>query len=269
MDGLVDVDNENPLVGVQSEMNLGWQQQQQTQLLVDNADAAEKEEDEDEAGGVAATEGGEREFGTDQRGDLEGEKEGQGFFQAVVELHQRRAEGASYQMDRVGESIDDEVPPGEDQVLVNGSHHDPETGCCYDDNAEEHTRNETEEIEEDLDTDDYTFVEVSVYEIQEVAMPVHEAHVAEVEVGDEGGIESVTPSECVAVLREVAERHSPSRDDESLNEDLQEEEDKKGVDKEGIALEASLPVPLNNGTGGRRKRGRGQSRNRRRNRNRR
>lgn len=129
-----------------------------------------------------------------------------------------------------------------------------------DDSIEERTEYETEAIEEDLDTDEYTFVEISVYEVQEVSEQVKKCEIEEVIDLDK------TALECVAVLTEVNNesdvKESVSKDDVQSNE-IEDSDVVECLDESISINNSATALPLNNGSA-KRKRGRGHSQTRRR-----
>lgn len=184
-----------------------------------------------------------------------------GFYQAVVAVHPTRMLHAVYVGDegkavgKTGNSQANEV------VLANGTQHDgrEEMLSSDDDMVDQEEDDDGDDEEEDPETDEYTFVEISVYEVLEVSEKVHKCEIIVEEEMREN-------SDCVAVITGVPEK--------SLIGD-QNEEEPKGLaieSKEGDQIKAFLPpMSLTNGnvkrrrgrSNGRRKRAGGRRQSRR------
>lgn len=228
------------------------------------AGARGDEEEEEEAEAAAITE----------RNEVEVDKPLGTFYEALVEVRQ---------------TVNNPPPPvtplkGHQQVVAVEDHKEVEQELFNgtysqesDGEEKEQTEYETEiEVEEDPETDDYTFIEISVYELREVSEPVHKCEVAKEEEGTK-------PADCVAVLSQI----TPDSSQIGENDDEEEEEDsivenqcvEMSLDLNGNVTEMVVECdreeekeslcnsPTINGNA-KRRRGRGRSQSRRRNRNR-
>lgn len=202
--------------------------------LVENNSVTMADAETEEEGGGVGREKLERNEGVD--GD-----DGEifpGFYQAIVEVHPTRKT---------------------EQNSIDGFDYNPEieltNGTNYDSDDEE-SEIVSQSVEEDgYETDDYTFVEISVYEIQEVAGPRFQ--VAE---------EKDQLVECVAVLTEL----STDKDDSEKNNEINSvTELANGNDRKGSELTNPILCKLNGKSKGRRRRGISGSRRKQRNRQRR
>lgn len=216
---------------------------------------------------------------SDPNDNTQWQHNGGGFYQAVVEVHPTRiviapvngvdnggkafVESSAEAQEHVnGDYYSDSYEEGEEEEMeLEQTEYETEIELNQDDQSEDRTEYETEAIEEDLDTDDYTFVEISVYELQEVSERVQKCEVTKdvFDNNNNGG------GSCVAVLTEVAndasdvEESSISKDESEIN----------GIevdcgDNGGEEILANNSEALTNGNNAKRKRNRGHSQTRRR-----
>lgn len=195
-----------------------------------------------------------------------------GFYQAVVAVHPTRILYPEKGSDRGGvvelkggvlkqeleEQVGQKPLSGKDGVLVNGFQKSFDNEEELEEEAMEQTEYETEEAVEDLDTDDYTFEEISVYEFEEVSLKVNKC---EIVVENGPGVEEL--KSCVAVITEIPILKAESE----CNGVMSERNEKEPIKN---CLESKLTLMSGNGKRGKRNRSRGSGPKRRqRNRNRR
>lgn len=216
-------------------------------LVVAAANAAETN-----AAAAVAVAGGEQVEECDQERDTCGAKWHNGvagFYQAVVAVHPTRLLHAVFDEGKSPVGTTGNLQ-GNKVVLENGIHNgigDEEMESSDDEMVDQ--EEEDEDDEEDPETDEYTFVEISVYEVLEVSEKVNKCEIVVEE-------EKPNNSECVAVITGIAE--------ESLTKDGIVGEPKKMEiqAKEGDQIKAFLPPSTL--TNGNVKRRRGRSNNGRR-----